>query len=439
MSLPVVAIVGRPNVGKSTLFNRVLGKTLAVVDDVPGITRDRLYAQVDWAGKDFNLVDTGGWVPAGSEAMDQRILHQVLRALEECDLVIFLVDVRDGIQTHDEEIARHLHRLGIPCILAANKVDSERLEPATGEFASLGLGGTPIGVSAISGRGLGELLDRVVEAIPTRVPSRDAGDAIRIAVLGRPNVGKSSIVNRLLGEERMIVHDAPGTTRDAIDTPFRYHGRAMVVVDTAGIRKKLSSHPDFEFYATLRAIRSLDAADVALLVFDASQPISRQDQRIAGLIEDAGRACVWIFNKWDLVEKDEKTSAKLLEAVRGQISFQNYAPAEFVSALTVQRVSRIPQRIVEVYEASRIKVGTAELNECVRRAIDRYPPRSVGGERPLKIYYATQVRAAPPTIALHVSQPRRLAKSYERYLAREIRAAFGFTGSPIRLQIRKSK
>lgn len=439
MSLPVVAIVGRPNVGKSTLFNRILGKLLAVVDDMPGITRDRLYAQVDWAGSDFFLVDTGGWVPEGAEAMDQRILQQVLRALEECDLVIFLVDVRDGVQTHDQEIARHLHRLGIPCVLVANKVDSERQETSIGEFASLGLGGTPVGVSAMTGRGLGDLLDLVVESIPERSAVEAKTDAIRIAVLGRPNVGKSSIVNRLLGEERMIVHEAPGTTRDAIDAPFRYHGRSMVVVDTAGIRRKLSAHPDFEFYATLRAIRSLDSADVALLVFDATQPISRQDQRIAGMIEDAGRPCVWVFNKWDLVEKDDKTAPHLLKAVREQISFQSYAPAEFVSALTVQRVSRLPERILDVYEAGRKKVGTSELNDCVRRAIDRYPPRSLGGERPLRVYYATQVRTTPPTFALHVSQPRRLAKSYERYLAREIRAAFGFAGSPIRLVTRKSK
>jgi GTP-binding protein len=246
-------------------------------------------------------------------------------------------------------------------------------------------------------------------------------------------------VNRLLGVERMIVDDRPGTTRDAIDAPFRYHGRSMVLVDTAGIRRKLGSHPDFEFYASLRAIRSLESADVAILVFDATEALSRQDARIARMIDESGRPCLWVFNKWDLVEKDENTAARLLDATREEIAFQSYAPAEFVSALTVQRVSRIPERVLEVYQAARMKVATPELNACVRRAVDRNPPRSVGGgERPVRIYYATQIRVAPPTFALYVSQPQRLAREYERYLGREIRAAFGFEGSPIRLQIRKS-
>jgi len=298
-------------------------------------------------------------------------------------------------------------------------------------------------ISAMEGRGIGDLLDEIIRRLPhrpTAAAEPDAGEAatVRIAVLGRPNVGKSSIVNRLLGEERMIVDPVPGTTRDAIDTPFRYHGRSMVLVDTAGIRRKLGSQPNFEFYATLRAVRSLDAADVALLVFDASEPISRQDLRIARMIDEAGRPCVWVFNKWDLVEKDEKTSIRLLESARAQISFQSYAPAEFVSALTVQRVSRIPERVLEVYESSRRTIPTADLNEVIRRAIDQNPPRSVGGEKPLRIYYATQVRNAPPTFSLFVSQPRRLAREYERYLAREIRTAFGLVGTPIRLQVRRS-
>ncbi len=434
-----MAIVGRPNVGKSTLFNRILGRSLAVVDDIPGITRDRHYAVVEWAGRSFRLVDTGGWVPEGIEAMDRRILTQVERAIEECDLVLFLVDARDGVQPHDQEIARELMRRGANAILVANKVDSDRLEADASEFASLGLDGSPWTISAAQGRGIGELLDVVVERIPTRAPAtteRAAG--IRIAVLGRPNVGKSSIVNRLLGEERMIVDDVPGTTRDAIDTPFRWHGREMVLVDTAGIRRKLGSHPDFEFYATLRAIRSLDSADVALLVLDANEPVRKQDLRIAKMIEEAGRGCVWVFNKWDLVEKSDNTAAQMLETVRAEIPFQAYAPAEFVSALTVQRISRLPERIVQAYESTQRKVATAELNEVVRRAVDANPPKYVAGEKPVRIYYATQVRTGPPTFALFVSNPQRLARDYERYLVHALRGAFDFTGSPIRLQIRKS-
>jgi len=438
MSLPVVAIVGRPNVGKSTLFNRILGKGLAVVDDTPGITRDRHYAMVDWAGRTFHLVDTGGWVPEGTEPMERRIFEQVIRALDECDVVLFVVDAREGMTPDDARIARDLRHRNTNLILTANKVDSDKLEADAAEFASLGFEGTPWSISAMEGRGLGEVLDEVVRRLPLHTAPQEEPDTIRVAILGRPNVGKSSLANRLLGEERMIVDAVPGTTRDAIEATLRYHGRKMVLVDTAGIRRKLGGQPSFEFYATLRAIRSIDSADVVLLVFDATEPISRQDLRIARMIDEGGRPCVWIFNKWDLVEKHDKTSAQMLQQVREQISFQSYTPAEFVSALTVQRVSRIPDRVVEVYEAARTRVPTRELNEVVRRAIEHNPPRAVGGSRPVKIYYATQVRVAPPTFSLFVSQPQRLAREYERYLTRELRSAFGFSGSPIRLQIRKS-
>jgi GTP-binding protein len=290
----------------------------------------------------------------------------------------------------------------------------------------------------MQGLGMGDMLDEVVRGLPPSDPDRLEPAAIHIAVMGRPNVGKSSIVNRLLGEERMVVDEVAGTTRDAVDTPLRFHGRPMVLVDTAGIRRKLTSQPDFEFYATLRAIRSLDSANVALLVLDSGDPVSRQDLRIARMIDDAGCACVWVFNKWDLVEKDDKTSAQLLARVREQISFQSHAPAEFVSALTVQRISRIPQRVVEVYEAARKKVPTGDLNACIRKAVDHNPPRALHGDRPIRIYYATQVKVAPPTFALFVSRPERLAQDYARYLVRELRTSFGFAGSPIRLQVRKS-
>jgi GTPase len=438
MSLPIVAIIGRPNVGKSTLFNRIFGRQLAVVDDLPGITRDRLVRRVEWTGRDFELVDTGGWVPDGAEPMEQRIVEQVFHALDECDLILLVVDSRAGLQPDDEEIARRLRSRGRPFLLVANKVDSEKLEADAAEFAGLGFDGEIWAISAAEGRGIGELLDEVVRRIPVRGNAEEEPGTIRIAVMGRPNVGKSSIVNRLLGEERVIVDNAPGTTRDSIDAPFRYHGRRMVLVDTAGLRRKLGSQPNYEFYATLRATRSLDSADVAILVLDATQPITSQDVRIAKMIDDAGRACIWAFNKWDLVTKEDKTAAHLHQRTVEQIPFQDHVPAEFVSALTVQRVSRLPERVVEVYEAARQKVPTGELNAVIRKAVEHNPPRSVGGGRPLKIYYATQVRVAPPTVSLFVSNPQRLAREYERYLARELRSAFGFAGSPIRLQVRKS-
>jgi GTPase len=438
MSLPIVAIIGRPNVGKSTLFNRILGKPLAVVDDMPGITRDRLMTRVDWSGRDFQLVDTGGWVPDGADPMEKRILEQVFAALDECDLVLLVVDARAGLQPDDREIARRLRERGRPFLLVANKVDSHRLEADAAEFAGVGFDGQVWAISAMEGRGIGELLDEVVARIPMKVAAAEEPGTIRIAVMGRPNVGKSSLVNRLLGEDRVIVDDVPGTTRDAIDVPFRYHGRRMVLVDTAGLRRKLGSHPNYEFYATLRATRSLEAADVAILVLDATQPITTQDIRIARMIDESGRGCVWAFNKWDLVTKEDKTAPHMHQRAVEQIPFQDHVPVEFVSALTVQRVSRLPERVVEVYEAAHQKVSTGELNAVVRRAVEHNPPRSVGGSRPLKIYYATQVRVAPPTFALFVSNPQRLAREYERYLARELRAAFGFAGSPIRLQVRKS-
>lgn len=436
MSAAVVAIVGRPNVGKSTLFNRILGRTHAVVDDQPGITRDRHYAIVEWAGRRFHLVDTGGWVPEG-KAMDGRILHQILKAIEECDLVLFLVDARDGLQPHDEEIARELKKTGLPVLLAANKVDSEGREGDAAEFSRLGIGQIVHSISAIQGRNIGDFLDDVVSMIPDR-PEPKSTPGVRIAVLGRPNVGKSSIVNRLLGEDRMIVDDVPGTTRDAVDVPFRYHGQTLILVDTAGIRRKLSAHPDFEFYATLRSIRSLESADVALFVIDAHEPLSKQDIRIARMIDDAGKPCVWVFNKWDLVEKTTNTAAEMLQRAREEIPFQAHAPAEFVSALTVQRVSRLPERILEAVEASRRKVSTADLNECLRQAVEHNPPKHVAGQKPVRLYYATQVRIAPPTFAIFVSQPQRLSRDYERYLLRSLRERFGFEGSPIRLQVRKS-
>lgn len=436
VSIPVVAIVGRPNVGKSTLFNRILGTRLAVVHDEPGITRDRLAARAEWNGVPFQLVDTGGWVPEARERMDAAILTQIIRAMEACDLVLFVVDARTGLHPHDEEIAQALFRRNIPAVLAVNKTDSEKLEAHAVEFASLGFE-TAVPIAAVDGRGLGDLLDRVVEKLPPG-GREDDESTIRIAVLGRPNVGKSSIVNRLLRDERMIVDDRPGTTRDAVDTPMRWHGRTLTLIDTAGLRRKLDSQPSWEFYATLRAMRALDRSDVAILVLEAMAEIHRQDARIGDLIQQAGVATMIVVNKWDLPEKDAASTGVWIHRIRDSLPFLGYAPVEFVSALTAQRISRLPEVAARVYDAARREVPTSEWNAVLQAAIERNAPSSHRGQAPAKIYYATQVRTAPPTVALFVSDPKRVSQEYLRYLVGRFREALGFEGSPIRVVVRKS-
>ena len=441
MALPVVAVIGRPNVGKSTFFNRVLGTRLAVVDDHPGVTRDRLASIAEWGGYRFRLVDTGGWVPDSQDEMDEAILAQVILAVEACDQVIFLVDARAGVHPHDRVVALELHRRGIPAFLAANKADHIGVDGHVLEFSELGF--QPVyGVSAEEGRGVADLLDALVKTFPehARIDAMpEERSDIRVAIVGRPNVGKSSLVNKLLGEERMIVDDRPGTTRDAIDAPFRYHQRVVTLVDTAGIRRRLDSQPKFEFYATLRAIRALDSADVAVLVLDATTELNRQDLRIASLIDQAGAAAVIVLNKWDLPEKDDTSTGLWIRRINEQLPFLNHAPILFVSALTAQRIHRVPEAIAQVWEAARVEVPTATWNALLSKAVEHNPPHSRGsGQRPVKIYYATQVRTAPPTVALFVSEPSRMAPDYLRYLAGKFREALGFAGSPIRFVLRKS-
>ncbi len=439
MPQPVVAIVGRPNVGKSTLFNRIVGARVAVVHDEPGITRDRLGRPCEWNGRPFLLVDTGGWVPGPGEEMDAAILNQVVRALEACDLVLFLVDARAGIHPHDEEIAQALFRRDVRVLLVANKADSPTLMAQAEEFRRLGLEQFHA-VSASEGLGLGELLDAVIAALPTVGPSVEVEPAsIQVAVLGRPNVGKSSLVNRLLREERMIVDGRPGTTRDAVDTPVRFHGRTLVLVDTAGLRRRLDSQPAWEFYASLRALRSLDRADVAVLVLDATQEPQKQDARIAERIVEAGTACLIAVNKWDLLVKDDSTAGSWARQVREAIPFLSYAPIEFVSALTAQRVSRIPEAIVRVHEQRQREIPTAEWNAVLQAALEKNPPSAHRGQRPPRLYYATQVKTGPPIVALFVSEPMRVSETYLRYLQNAFREAFGLEGSPIRLVLKKSK
>lgn len=446
MTLPVVAIIGRPNVGKSTFFNRLIGVRLAVVDNTPGVTRDRLVRRADWNATEFHLVDTGGWVPEADEAMDHRILEQVLEAVRICDLVLFLVDVRAGVQPHDKEIARELHKLDLPVLLVGNKADHDKLDADAAEFLELGWEKIhPI--SAAEGRGVADLLDAVVEKLretpPRAVPSR-AGlggeEGVRVTLVGRPNVGKSSLANLLLGEERMIVDREPGTTRDAVDAPFRYHGHDLVLVDTAGIRRHLGNQPAFEFYASLRAMRALDRSDIAVLVLDATVPISRQDARIGSLIEEARTGVVIAVNKWDLLpEKTDRTMGEWVRQIQDELPFLGHAPIVFISALTHQRIHRLPEAIMTAYENTRREIPTAEWNRVLAHATEHNPPKSRGsGQRPIRIYYATQIKTAPPTVALFVSEPGRMAHDYLRYLVGKFREAFPFEGSPLRLVLRKS-
>lgn len=450
LALPAVAIIGRPNVGKSTLFNRLVGRRLAVVDDLPGITRDRLAARSEWNGREFHVVDTGGWVPEADETMDGAILAQVMHALEACDLVVFLVDARAGLHPHDRVIAHELFKLRVPCVLAANKADHEGVDADAAEFTSLGFERV-FPISAQEGRGTGDLLDELLRKIDEdhatqvretserRRTSLGAEEGIRVAVVGRPNVGKSSLVNCLLGEDRMIVDNRPGTTRDAVDSPLRYHGEDLVLVDTAGIRRRLGSQPQFEFYATLRAMRAIDRSDVAVLVLDATEPVLRQDTRIGGMIDEASRAAVIAVNKWDLLEKDDGTLGEWVKKLDHAMPFLHYAPKIFISALTSQRIHRLPEAVVRVYKEGQRQIPTAEWNAVLEKAIEHNPPRSRGGgARPAKIYYATQVKSAPVTVALFVSDPKRLSSDYTRYLVGRFRQAFGFEGNPIRLVLRKS-
>jgi GTP-binding protein len=439
MRLPVVALVGRPNVGKSTLFNRLIGRRHAVVDDTPGITRDRNAGLCEWSGRDFYVIDTGGWHPGATDGMEQHIARQVEQALAECDVVLFMTDAREGCQPLDEEISRALHRLppGPRVLQVVNKTDHERWEAHAHEFAALGWPeSAPI--SAAQGRGIGEMLDMLLAALPPGGRLAEPAEGVKVAVLGRPNVGKSSLTNALLGSERMIVDPIPGTTRDAVDVPVRWHGRTYWLIDTAGLRHRLDGLPAFEFYASVRSIRALERSDLALLLLDATAGVTRQDQRIGALIEESGRPALILVNKWDLVEKDSHTTDRMTETVRESLTFLDYAPLLFVSALTVQRVSRIPEQIFALWEAAQKKVKTSELNALVARAIEQVPPRGGRGKPRPKILYATQTGIAPPTFTLFTHHPTSVSGEYLRYLGRRIREACDFAGSPIRFRVREA-
>jgi len=435
MARPVVAIVGRPNVGKSTIFNRIIGDRLAIVEDKPGVTRDRIYGSAEWNGKTFNIVDTGGIeIDAGDEIM-RSVRAQAELAIDEADVIIFMVDGKAGLTPSDDEVARLLFRSGKPVVVAVNKVDNPKRTEAVYDFYSLGFG-DPVPISGAHGTGIGDLLDRVAASLPERTDEEYDEDVIRVALIGRPNVGKSSLVNAILGEERVIVSDVAGTTRDAIDTPFEKDGRKFVLIDTAGMRKRGRIYETTEKYSVLRSLKAIERADVALVLIDAVEGITEQDKHIAGYAHEAGKASVLVVNKWDAVEKDDKTMRQFELRIRDHFQFMDYAPIVFLSAKTKLRLHKLLPVVEHVAEQHAMRVQTHLLNDIIADAVAVNPPPSDKGRR-LRINYATQVAVKPPTIVLFVNDPELMHFSYSRYLENKIREAFAFEGTPIRIIVRR--
>ncbi len=433
----IVAIVGRPNVGKSTLFNRIIGKRVSIVDDKPGITRDRIYGETEWNGKNFTLVDTGGIEPSAKDIILNQMKRQAYFAINTADLILFMVDGKDGLTPTDSEVAQLLRKNGKPVLLVVNKVDNYKKSFHNYEFYKLGFG-DPLFISAVHGLAIGDLLDEVTDYIEKPHISIEDDDIIKIAIIGRPNVGKSSLINAVLGEERVIVSDIPGTTRDAIDSYFETNEKKMLFIDTAGLRKKSKISKDVEFYSNVRALGAIDRADVVLMVLDASQSISEQDKRIAGIAHDAGKAIIIIVNKWDLVEKDSHTMNDFNKKIKDEFAFIQYAPVVFISAKTGQRVNRIFELISFVMDYYTFRVKTNVLNELIREATAVSEPPSFKGRR-LKIFYAVQTGIKPPTFVFFVNDTKLFHFSYIRYLENTLRQTFGFEGTPIIIKPRQKK
>ena len=429
MSKPIVAIIGRQNVGKSTLLNKVAGKQIAIVADLPGTTRDRIFASVSWQGVEFIIVDTGGLEPEPQSTVAQGVREQVETAITEADVIIFLVDVRDGVIPSDQEIADRLRQVNKPILLAANKADNPRREAEAVEFYQLGLG-EPLAISAYHGRGIIELLDRVVSLLPTAVPTEAEPQIMKVAIVGRPNVGKSMLLNALLGGQRAIVDDTPGTTRDAIDTLFDFGGRSVLLIDTAGIRRRGRWGMGVERYSVIRALRAIERADIAVLVLDATELLTAQDMHIAGYIQQAAKGIVLVVNKWDLVTS--KSVTEYNKYIRGQLKFMAYAPVLYISAKLGQGVDKVMPQACQVYQERLKRLPTAEVNSVVQEAVAAQNlPRS--GRKQLKILYATQAEVNPPTFVFFVNDARLIHFSYQRYLENKLRKAFGFVGTPFRL------
>ncbi len=433
---PLVAIVGRPNVGKSMLFNKLIGQRLAIVEDTPGVTRDRIYGECEWVGRKFMLVDTGGIEPNTDDQILAFMREQAQIAIDHADVIIFLTDVKTGLTANDHDVANMLLKSGKPIVLAVNKMDSTGApDPDYYEFYNLGLG-DPVAVSAVHGHGTGDLLDECVKYFPPETDEDEEDDTIKVAVIGKPNVGKSSLVNRILGQERVIVSNVAGTTRDAIDSYFENEQGKYVFIDTAGMRKKSKVDESIERYSVLRATMAIDRADVCLILIDATEGVTEQDTKVAGLAHEAGKACIIVVNKWDLVEKDGKTLDHMREDIRRDLSYMTYAPVLFISAATGQRVNRLFELINYVHEQSCTRITTGMLNNVLEDAQTRVQPPTDKGRR-LKIYYMTQVGVKPPHFVVFCNDARLFHFSYRRYLENCIRGVFGLEGTPIILTVRE--
>lgn len=435
MARPVVAIVGRPNVGKSTIFNRLIGDRLAIVEDKPGITRDRIYGSAEWNGQPFSVIDTGGIEIDGEDVILKSIRVQAELAIEEADVIVFMCEAKSGVTGADEEVAQILFRSGKPIVLAVNKVDNMKRMEDIYEFYSLGFG-DPIGISGSHGTGIGDLLDAVTEKLPEPEEDEYDEDVIRVALIGRPNVGKSSLVNAILGEERVIVSDIAGTTRDAVDTPFEHAGQRYVLIDTAGMRKRGKVYESTEKYSVMRAMRAIERADVVLVVINGEEGIIEQDKHIAGYAHEAGKASIFVVNKWDVVEKDDKTMQNFVNKIRDHFLFMTYAPVVFLSALTKQRLHKLLPVVQHAAQQHSLRIATHLINDVISDAVAINPPPTDKGRR-LRINYATQVAVKPPTIVVFVNDPSLMHFSYERYLENKIRGAFDFEGTPIRIFTRR--
>jgi len=429
MTKPVVAIVGRPNTGKSTLLNRIVKRPVAITEDLPGTTRDRNMADVTWEGVEFTLVDTGGLEIEPRSTIARGVKTQVETAINEADVIVDVVDAIDGVTPVDSEIADILRRANKPVLLAANKADNNRLETEALEFWELGLG-EPLAISAHHSRGIAELLDKIIELLPSHPPAEIKPESIKVAIVGRPNVGKSMLLNTLIGDERAIVDDAPGTTRDAIDTPFDFNGQSMLLIDTAGIRRRGKVERGVEQYSVVRTFRAIDRADIVLLVLDATEMVTSQDTHIAGYIQEAYKGIILIVNKWDLIE--EKDIAGWNKTVKNEFKFASYAPILYTSAKSGQGVDRIMPQVSQIYRERLKRLSTATVNNVIQEAVTAHNRPTSQGKQ-LKIFYATQAEANPPTFVFFTNDARLVHFSYQRFLENRLRQAFGFAGTPLRL------
>jgi len=434
VSKPTVAVVGRPNVGKSTFFNRIIGKRISIVEDTPGVTRDRIYAEAEWRGMQFALIDTGGIEPSTADVILSQMREQAQIAMEMSNVILFMVDGKEGLTSADREVASMLYRTGKKVILVVNKIDTGKPDDNFYDFYELGLG-VPYPVSSVNMLGLGDVLDEIVDGLKEAGEEYEEDDSVKVAVIGKPNVGKSSLVNELLGEERVIVSNIAGTTRDSIDSPFEYDGQKFTLIDTAGIRRRSKVNENIERYSVIRAIAAIERSDVCLMMIDASEGVTEQDKKIAGLAHEAGKGIIIVVNKWDLVEKETNTMKEYTKNIRKELIYLSYAPVLFISVLTGQRVNKIMDKVIDVEAECSKRVPTGVLNTLVSDAVLMNQPPSDKGKK-LKIYYATQVAVKPPLFSFKINDRELMHFSYARYLENKIREGFGFEGTSIKFVYR---